>query len=70
MRRHAKNLSRAKKIAKANPYYWKHGCVIAKGNRIVSSAPNKKRNIAANCPDHASVHAEVAAIRDIPFKGA
>lgn len=70
MRRHVKNLSRAKRIADSNPYRWKHGCVIAKGNRIISFAPNKKRNIPANCPDNASIHAEVAAIRDALTKGA
>lgn len=70
MQRHAKNLSRAKKIAISNSYRWKHGCVIAKGNKIISSAPNKVRNIAVNCPDHASVHAEAAAIKDALTKGA
>lgn len=36
---------------------------LPKGNKFVSSAPNKWRNNPRHCPDNASIHAEVAAIR-------
>lgn len=36
---------------------------LPKGHKFVSSAPNRWRNNPRNCPDDASIHAEVAAIR-------
>lgn len=70
MNRHIAMIRRAYKVAMENPYRWQHGCVVAKGRKMVSFAPNKYRNSPKVCPDYASIHAEVAAIRMAQTKGA
>jgi hypothetical protein len=61
--RDIRHIDSAIKVAINNSYRWKHGCVIARGNRVLISRPNKLRNLPTTCPKDATIHAEEAAIK-------
>lgn len=67
MKRHEKLIRKAVKVAQQSTYRWKHGAVVAKGNKVLGCAPNKKRNFSAfNYPgDHYTDHAERATLREL-----
>lgn len=65
MRRHEKLICRAIDVAKTSEYRWQHGAVVAKGNKILGSAPNKFRNAPHVDEHNVSDHAEHAAIREL-----
>lgn len=65
MRRHEKLIFRAVDVAKTSEYRWQHGAVVAKGNKILGSAPNKFRNAPLVAEHNVSDHAERAVIREL-----
>jgi tRNA(Arg) A34 adenosine deaminase TadA len=67
MKRHEHLIKKAVKVAQSSTYFWKHGAVVAKGNKVLGWAPNKKRNFSAfDSPgDHYTDHAERATIREL-----
>lgn len=65
MRRHEKLICRSVEVAKTSEYRWQHGAVVAKGNKILGSAPNKFRNLPAVDENNVSDHAEHAVIREL-----
>lgn len=65
MRRHEKLIYRAVEIARTSEYRWQHGAVVAKGNKILGSAPNKFRNHPIVDEQNVSDHAEHAVIREL-----
>lgn len=65
MRRHEKLIYRAVEIARTSEYRWQHGAVVAKGNRLLGSAPNKFRNHPHVDENNVSDHAEHAVIREL-----
>lgn len=65
MKRHENLIARATRVAQTSSYRWKHGAVIAKGNKVLGFAPNKFRNSPAVDVDNVSDHAERAIIREL-----
>lgn len=65
MKRHENLIKRAITVAERSMYRWKHGAVVAKGNKIIGFAPNKFRNSPLIDVDNVSVHAEAAVIREL-----
>ncbi len=62
--RHLNHIGRAVAVSERSDHIkWQLGAVIAKGNRVVSSAPNKFRNAPFIDHEHATVHAEANAIK-------
>lgn len=67
--RHSTHLTRASLVACLSTERYRHGVVIAKGNRVLSVGVNSNRNVPLNCSDpkrQAGIHAEVAAIKGLP----
>jgi len=62
MGRHEVNIVRASKVALTSAYKWKLGAVVTNNGRVLSSAPNKFRNPPEVNPNHATTHAEIAAL--------
>lgn len=56
-------IAKAVTVAESSEYRWKLGAVIARGNRIISLAPNKFRNSPWVDCNNATVHAEQACIK-------
>jgi deoxycytidylate deaminase len=65
MRRHENLIRRSIKVAQRSTYRWKHGAVVAKGNKVIGFAPNKFRNPPTVDEHNVSVHAEAAVIKDL-----
>lgn len=65
MRRHDNLIRRAVKVAQSSTYRWKHGAVVAKGNKVLGFAPNKFRNAPLVDEHNVSDHAERATIREL-----
>jgi tRNA(Arg) A34 adenosine deaminase TadA len=65
MRRHENLIKRAVKVAGESTYRWKHGAVVAKGNKVLGFAPNKFRNAPAIDEHNVSDHAERATLREL-----
>lgn len=65
MRRHENLIKRAVKVAQCSTYRWKHGAVVAKGNKILGFAPNKFRNAPIVDEHNVSDHAERATLREL-----
>jgi deoxycytidylate deaminase len=65
MRRHEKLICRATEVARTSEYRWKHGAVVAKGNKLLGCAPNKFRNAPLVDEQNVSCHAERAVIREL-----
>jgi tRNA(Arg) A34 adenosine deaminase TadA len=63
MGRHEINIERAIKVALTSQYKWKLGAVVTNNGRVLSSAPNKFRNPPTIDPNHATTHAEIAALK-------
>jgi tRNA(Arg) A34 adenosine deaminase TadA len=66
--RDARWLERALKVAAVADGRWRVGCVIVRGGRVLAAAANTQRNDPANvdgCFWHVSVHAEMAALRQV-----
>ncbi len=62
--RHLNHIGRAANIAQQSDHVkWNLGAVIARGNRVVSTAPNKFRNAPFIDHENATVHAEANAIK-------
>lgn len=62
MGRHEVNIARAVKVALTSKYKWKLGAVVTNNGRVLSKAPNKFRNPPIINPNHATTHAEIAAL--------
>lgn len=65
MKRHENLIRRAVKVAQQSTYRWKHGAVVAKGNKVLGFAPNKLRNAPAVDEHNVSDHAERATLREL-----
>jgi len=65
MKRHETLIRRAVKVAQGSTYRWKHGAVVAKGNKVLGFAPNKFRNAPAVDEHNVSDHAERATLREL-----
>ena len=65
MARHEALINRAIGVALTSNHRWRHGAVIAKGNRVVAFATNTKRNSPEIDHTNSTFHAEVAAIREL-----
>lgn len=65
MKRHDNLIRRAVKVAHDSTYRWKHGAVVAKGNKVLGFAPNKFRNAPAVDEHNVSDHAERATLREL-----
>jgi len=65
MKRHENLIRRAVKVAQLSSYRWKHGAVVAKGNKFLGSAPNKFRNAPAVDENNVTDHAERATLREL-----
>lgn len=67
MKRHENLIRKAVKVAEGSRYLWKHGAVVAKGNKVMGFAPNKERNFSVtDSPgDHYTDHAERATLREL-----
>lgn len=65
MKRHENLIRRAVKVAQQSTYRWKHGAVVAKGNKVLGFAPNKFRNAPAVDEHNVSDHAERATLREL-----
>jgi tRNA(Arg) A34 adenosine deaminase TadA len=65
MKRHENLIRRAVKVAEDSTYRWRHGAVVAKGNKFLGSAPNKFRNAPAVDEHNVSDHAERATLREL-----
>lgn len=65
MKRHTNLINRAVKIASQSTYRWKHGAVVAKGNKVLGFAPNKFRNSPLVDEKNVSDHAERATLREL-----
>jgi len=65
MKRHEHLIKRAAKVAMDSQYRWRHGAVVAKGNKIIGWAPNKFRNSPFVDAENVSDHAEAAVIREL-----
>lgn len=66
--RDARWLERARRVATVADGRWRVGCVIVRGGRVLAAAANTQRNDPANvdgCLWHISVHAEIAALRQV-----
>lgn len=61
--RHDSHIRRALKVAATSGCRWTMGSVIARGNRVISFAPNSSRNAPQIDWRNATVHTEVAAIK-------
>lgn len=65
MKRHENLIRRAVKVAQCSTYRWKHGAVVAKGNKVLGFAPNKFRNAPLVDEHNVSDHAERATLREL-----
>src|SRR6187551_1816233 len=65
MKRHDNLIRRAVRVAEQSTYRWRHGAVVAKGNKVLGSAPNKFRNAPAIDEHNVSDHAERATLREL-----
>ncbi len=66
MKRHENLIGRAVKVAQNSTYIrWKHGAVVAKGNKVLGFAPNKLRNAPLVDEHNVSDHAERATLREL-----
>jgi tRNA(Arg) A34 adenosine deaminase TadA len=65
MRRHENLIRRAVRVAQQSTYRWKHGAVVAKGNKVLGFAPNKLRNDPCVDEHNVSDHAERATLREL-----
>jgi tRNA(Arg) A34 adenosine deaminase TadA len=65
MKRHDNLIRRAVRVAEQSTYRWKHGAVVAKGNKVLGFAPNKFRNAPAVDEHNVSDHAERATLREL-----
>jgi tRNA(Arg) A34 adenosine deaminase TadA len=65
MKRHENLIRRAVRTAQQSTYRWKHGAVVAKGNKVLGFAPNKFRNAPAVDEHNVSDHAERATLREL-----
>jgi deoxycytidylate deaminase len=65
MKRHENLIKRSITVAQRSEYRWKHGAVVAKGNKVIGFAPNKFRNSPHIDAENVSVHAEAAVIREL-----
>lgn len=65
MRRHDNLISRAVVIARTSEYRWQHGSVVAKGRKVLGTAPNKFRNHPLVDEQNVSDHAEHAVLREL-----
>jgi tRNA(Arg) A34 adenosine deaminase TadA len=64
--RDTRHLQRALKVAAQSTYRWRHGAVIARGNRVLAVHPNSARNATHNVAyayGAVTTHAEYAAIK-------
>jgi tRNA(Arg) A34 adenosine deaminase TadA len=62
MGRHEINIERAVKVALTSTYKWKLGAVVTNNGRVLGSSPNKFRNPPSVDHNHATTHAEIAAL--------
>lgn len=69
MKRHENLIRRSMKVAQRSTYRWKHGAVVAKGNKVIGFAPNKFRNAPTVDENNVSVHAEAAVIKELSKAG-
>jgi tRNA(Arg) A34 adenosine deaminase TadA len=65
MKRHENLIRRAVRVAESSTYRWKHGAVVAKGNKVLGFAPNKFRNAPLVDEHNVSEHAERATLREL-----
>lgn len=65
MKRHENLIKRAVRVAHNSTYRWKHGAVVAKGNKVLGWAPNKFRNAPLVDEKNVSDHAERATLREL-----
>lgn len=65
MKRHENLIKRAVRTAEHSTYRWKHGAVVAKGNKVLGFAPNKFRNAPLVDEHNVSDHAERATLREL-----
>ncbi len=65
MKRHENLIRRAVRVAENSTYRWKHGAVVAKGNKVLGFAPNKLRNAPLVDQHNVSDHAERATLREL-----
>lgn len=65
MKRHDNLIRRAVKVSENSTYRWKHGAVVAKGNKVLGFAPNKFRNAPLVDENNVSDHAERATLREL-----
>lgn len=63
MSRHLTLMGRARDLALTADYRWRHGAILARGNKIIASSTNKVRNDVMNAPNDVSFHAEELALR-------
>ena len=63
MSRHHKLMDRAIELALTADYRWRHGAILARGNKIITVSTNKVRNDVLNVPHDVTFHAEELAIR-------
>lgn len=52
-------------VAQQSTYRWRHGAVVAKGNKVFGWAPNKLRNAPLIDEHNVSDHAERAILREL-----
>lgn len=60
--RHESHIKRAIKVAETSTYKWKLGAVVTNNGRVLGFSPNKFRNSPTINPNHATTHAEIAAL--------
>ena len=68
--RDARYLKKAFEIAQTSQCHQRHGAVVIRNGNVVSTAVNRDRNLVdnldeAHVKEHASVHAEVAALSKV-----
>lgn len=63
MKSHDRYIQRALEVASTSLYRWQLGSVIVNNGNVLSWAPNKFRNPPSINHQHATYHAEMAALR-------
>jgi tRNA(Arg) A34 adenosine deaminase TadA len=69
MKTYYRYIQRALDVASTSTYRWQLGAVIVNNGNVLSWAPNKFRNSPSINHEHATYHAEMAALRGCLLPG-
>lgn len=64
MSRHERLIGKTIELAMTSEYRWRHGAILAKGNKIMAASTNKFRNPPSVDADNVSFHAEENVLRE------